>query len=67
MERLEDLSSFGDLDEADPGSLARFARRMEQELGEDLGPEYNEMVERMEAGEFPEESVGETAADLGEE
>lgn len=59
--RLEDLASgagLADLDESDPGSVARWARRMGREMGEDLGPEFDEMVERMEAGEMPDELSG---------
>lgn len=55
LEDLADPSKFGDLDENDPKSIARFARRMSQELGEEMPPEFNEMVERLEAGESPEE------------
>ncbi|HBY93651.1 MAG: zinc ribbon domain-containing protein [Ardenticatenaceae bacterium] len=54
MEALADPSSFGDLDENDPKSLARFMRKMGQEMGEDLGPEFEEVVDRLEAGEDPE-------------
>ena len=67
--RLDDLASpdtFGDLDEADPRGMARWARRMGQELGEDLGGDFDEMVDRMEAGELPDDdldSAGDT--DLG--
>ena len=39
------------LDENDPQSVARWARKMSDKLGEDLGPEFDEMVERMERGE----------------
>ena len=56
--RLEDLgdpSNFADLDENDPRSIARWARRMGSEMGEDLGPEFEEMVDRMESGEMPDE------------
>ena len=62
--RLEDLAdpdAFGDLDEQDPRSVARWARRMGNELGEDLGPEYEEMVDRMEAGELPDEASSDEA------
>lgn len=55
--RLEDLSdptAFGDLDENDPKSVARWARKMGKELGEDLGPEYDEMVDAIERGDDPE-------------
>ncbi|MDO8671979.1 MAG: zinc ribbon domain-containing protein [Dehalococcoidia bacterium] len=55
LDDLTDPSSFGDLDENDPKSMARWARKMGSEMGEDLGPEFDEMVERMEAGESPDE------------
>lgn len=56
LEALADPSTFGDVDENDPKSVARFMRKMGDQLGgEDLGPEFNEMVERLEAGESPEE------------
>ncbi len=62
LEALADPSNFADLDENDPRSIARWARRLGREMGEDLGPEFHEMVERMEAGELPpEEGAGETA------
>lgn len=56
--RLDDLASdasLADLDERDPRSLARWARRMGREMGEDLGPEFDEVVERLEAGEMPDD------------
>jgi putative FmdB family regulatory protein len=55
--RLDDLAdpgALGDLDENDPKSLARFMRKMANETGEDLGPEFDEVVGRLEAGEDPE-------------
>jgi len=60
--RLDDLASdagLADLDERDPRSLARWARRMSREMGEELGPEFDEVVERLEAGEMPEDTDGE--------
>jgi putative FmdB family regulatory protein len=56
--RLDGLASdagMADLDERDPRSLARWARRMGREMGEDLGPEFDEVVERLEAGEIPDD------------
>ncbi len=56
--RLEDLSDpsfLSDLDENDPRSMARMMRRMADEVGEDIGPEFDEVVGRLEAGESPEE------------
>ncbi len=56
MEALSDPSSFGDVDEHDPKSMARFMRKMGNQVGgEDLGPEFHEMVDRLESGESPEE------------
>jgi hypothetical protein len=52
------------LDEDDPRSLARFMRQMADETGEDMGPEFDEMVGRLEAGEDPE-SIDRSMPDLG--
>jgi putative FmdB family regulatory protein len=52
------------LDENDPKSLARFMRKMANETGEDLGPEFEEVVGRLEAGEDPE-SIESSMPDLG--
>ncbi len=61
---LADPSAFGDLDESDPRSLGRFMRKMSRETGEDLGPEFDEVVGRLEAGENPE-SIEKSMPDLG--
>jgi hypothetical protein len=55
LESLADPSSLAGLDENDPSSLARWMRKMGSEVGEDLGGEFDEMVDRLEAGENPEE------------
>lgn len=56
LEKLADPSRMAGLDENDPKSLARWMKKMSRELGEeDLGPEFHEMIDRMEAGEDPEE------------
>lgn len=55
LEALSDPSNFGDVDENDPKSMARFMRKMGGEMGEDMGPEFGEMVDRLESGESPEE------------
>lgn len=57
-------SALSGLDENDPKSLARFMRKMADETGEDLGPEFEEVVGRLEAGEDPE-SIEESMPDLG--
>mgnify|MGYP000386240690 CR=1 FL=1 len=55
--RLEDLSDAADLEglEEDPRALGKMMRKMSQEMGEDLGPEFSEVVSRLEKGESPEE------------
>ncbi|MCX6031256.1 MAG: zinc ribbon domain-containing protein [Chloroflexi bacterium] len=54
LDNLADPSALNGLDENDPKSLARFMRKMASETGEDLGPEFGEVVGRLEAGEDPE-------------
>ena len=56
---FDDPGGFDDVDEDDPQSVARWARRMREESGEDLGPEFDQMIGRMEAGESPEDVFGE--------
>jgi putative FmdB family regulatory protein len=63
LEELADPSTLGDVDENDPKSVARWARKMGEQVGEDLGDDFNEMVDRMEAGDMPED--GEDGGDFG--
>ena len=56
---LDDMGGLDDVDENDPKSVARWARRMKDEMGEDIGPEFDEMVGRIEAGEDPESVMAE--------
>lgn len=63
MDDLADPSGFGDLDENDPRSIGRWMRRMSAEMGEDLGDEFSEVVDRLEAGESPE-AIEQTMPDL---
>jgi len=46
---------LADVDESDPRSMARWARRMRDEMGEEMGPDFDEAIEQMEAGELPDE------------
>jgi len=66
LENLADPSAFGDVDENDPKSLARMMRTMSRETGEDLGPEFGEVVDRLEAGQKPED-IEAALPDLGGE
>jgi len=55
LDDLADPSSLSGLDENDPKSIARWMRKMGQETGEDLGPEFGEVVDRLESGQSPED------------
>ena len=72
LESMADPSHLAGVDENDPRSMARWMRHMGREMGgEELGPEFDEMVDRLEAGENPEEIEsslgGGESSDLGEE
>jgi putative FmdB family regulatory protein len=63
--RLESLagdSALGGLDENDPRGMARLMRRMSEETGEPLEGEDAEMLDRMEAGEMPDDDGAVDAA-----
>ena len=55
MEGME--SAFGNFEglEDDPKALGRMMRKMGKEAGEDLPPEFNDVVNRLESGQSPEE------------
>lgn len=70
LDAMDDDSLLAGVDENDPRSVAAWARKMGSQLGEDLGPEFDEAVDRMEAGEMPEDVLGdegENGGDFGEE
>jgi putative FmdB family regulatory protein len=54
LDDLSDPSALGGLDDDSPQSLARFMRKMADESGEGFDPEFEEVVNRLEAGEDPE-------------
>jgi hypothetical protein len=59
LDALADSSSLGDLDENDPGSVARFMKKMGREFGDDLGDDFESaMDEAMSEGE--DAGIGET-------
>jgi len=65
LESLADPTSMSGLDENDPKSIGRWMRKMGKEAGEDLGPEFHEMIDRLEAGEDPE-SIEASMPELGQ-
>jgi putative FmdB family regulatory protein len=64
LDTLSDPSDWGDVDENDPRSVGRMMRRMGSEMGEDMPAEFDEVVDRLEAGESPEE-IEKDIPDLG--
>ncbi len=51
LDALADPSRFGDLDENDPKSLARWMRSVGKEMGEEFsGDEFDAMVDELESG-----------------
>ena len=64
MESAADDFSGMDGIEDDPKALARMMRKMGGEMGEDLPTEFNEVVDRLEAGQSPEE-IESVLPDLG--
>jgi putative FmdB family regulatory protein len=64
LDTMTDPSNIAGLDENDPKSIARWMRKMSNEMGEDLGTEFNEVVDRLEAGEDPE-SIEQSMPELG--
>ncbi len=55
LDALSDSSMFDGMDEEDPRSLGRMMRRMSDEMGEEMDPEFNEVIDRLESGQPPEE------------
>ncbi len=65
--RIEDMVDPSQLDglEDDPKALGRLMRKMGAELGEDAGPEFDEVVSRLEKGQSPED-IERELPDIGE-
>jgi putative FmdB family regulatory protein len=64
LDDLADPSMIDDLDENDPKSMARWMRKMSAEVGEDMPEEFDEVIDRLESGQSPEE-IEESMPDLG--
>ena len=58
LDAMSDDAGLGDVDENDPRSIARWARRMGEQLGEDAGDDFREMVDQLESGEMPDDMAG---------
>ena len=47
FETLADPSKLSDLDESDPRSIARWAKKLGKELGDEAGEDWDELVDQM--------------------
>ncbi len=70
MQALENMADPVRMEglENDPRELGRMMRSMSSELGEDMGAEFHEVVNRLEAGQSPEDiekSLPDLASDEG--
>jgi len=58
MESLADPSKWGDLDEKDPKTMAKWMKRMGKEMGEDMGEDVDQMVDEAMGEERGSKSEG---------
>jgi putative FmdB family regulatory protein len=63
LDTLADPTVLDGLDD-DPQALGKMMREMSRELGEDMGSEFDEVVDRLEKGQSPEE-IERDLPDLG--
>ena len=68
MDRMaDDFSGFEGLED-DPRAMGQMMRKMGKEMGEELPPEFDEVVDRLEKGQSPEDiesALPELGNDLG--
>ena len=65
LDALADPSQLTGIED-DPRAMAKLMKQMSSELGEDPGPEFNEVVDRLEKGQSPEQ-IERDLPDLGED
>ena len=64
MDRMaDDFSGFEGLED-DPRAMGQMMRKMGKEMGEELPPEFDEVVDRLEKGQSPED-IESALPDLG--
>ena len=64
LDSLMDDRALAGLDEDDPRAMGQMMRRMSDELDEDMGGDFDEVVGRLESGESPA-SIEASMPDLG--
>jgi hypothetical protein len=55
MNATAEMPDFDDVDERNPKSLARMMRRLSDESGEDIPQEFDEVLNRLEKGQSPDD------------
>ena len=65
MENMMDPAALAGMED-DPKAMGAMMRKMGREMGEDLPPEFDDVVDRLEAGQSPEE-IESALPDLGGE
>ena len=65
LDALMDERALAGLDDDDPRAMGQMMRHMSDELGEDMGQEFEEVVGRLESGESPA-AIEAAIPDLGE-
>ncbi len=66
--RLESMADPGNLEglDEDPRALGKMMRQMSHEVGEEMPPEFDEVVDRLEKGQSPED-IEKELPDLGKD
>lgn len=64
LDNLADPSALAGMED-DPRSLGKMMRQMSREMGEEMPPEFDEVVDRLESGQSPED-IEKAIPDLGE-
>ena len=54
IENMADPSNLAGMED-DPRALGRMMREMSHETGEDMGPEFDEVIGRLESGQSPQD------------
>ena len=64
LDNMADPEALAGLED-DPRALGKMMRQMSREMGEDMPPEFDEVVDRLESGQSPED-IEKAIPDLGE-
>ena len=63
LESMADPAALAGIED-DPRAMGKMMRQMSSQMGEDMGPEFNEVVSRLERGDSPD-TIEKDIPDLG--